>query len=244
MPQSHIVLTQTYLDQTRLEKLLAKVFFETKEGSNFTLSQLPSNLPSDNKLDEVWTKFLSRGRILTPNLTGKKDFTESLLGFYEIYPQPTLLFLGSLNDYSLPMQEGMLKLLEEPPANLQILLLAQDRINILPTITSRCQFHQLPKSLVVALLDQDLLEKTKTKLPGVANWLKTWLTSPAPAWPDLKNVEREEIDFWLWQVQSYLEEYYKQKPERALAGKLTQALQARQLNRQNLQKKFVLGWLG
>ena len=61
--------------------------------------------------------------------------------------------------------------------------------------------------------------------------------------PDLKNVEREEIAFWLWQIQVYLENFYKHQPHFNYLKQLTKVVQARQLNQQNLQKKFVLAWL-
>ncbi len=238
MPQSHIVLTHTFIDQDRLTRILATRFSDKEKK----LFDLKTHDPKQN-LANAWQKLQAEGRALQPELAEKKDFTESLLGFYEVYPQPTLLFLGNLSKYSLPMQEGMLKLLEEPPTNLSVILYAHDRSEILPTISSRCQFHQLSNNFVMQNLDESLLEKTKKKLPPVRDWLKLMIVGNSLELPDLKNVEREEIDFWLWQLQAYAEEYYRKEPQGTLAKILDKILHSRKLNRQNLQKKFVLGWL-
>jgi hypothetical protein len=41
----------------------------------------------------------------------------------------------------------------------------------------------------------------------------------------------------------YLENFYKHQPHWTYLHQLAKVIQARQLNQQNLQKKFVLAWL-
>ncbi len=240
MSYAHIVLTQTYVNYDKLKKLIAKAFFYHQ---NRTFLHNLEALLNSSDLAAFWNHQLATGTILEPNLDTKQEFTDSLLDFYVQYSQPTLLFLGNLENFSLPMQEGMLKFLEEPPEKLEIILFAQERYYILPTIGSRCQLHRLPKQLVMQLLDQDLLQKTQQKLPPVGLFCKQFLLNGPLVLPDLKNVERKELDFWLWQVQTYLENFYQQQPHVNYFSKLTKVIQARQLNQQNLQKKFVLAWL-
>jgi DNA polymerase III, gamma/tau subunits len=239
MLQAHIFLTQTYTDQSKLKKLITKACLQ---NPTTIVNNLTSFLEDPN-LDSFWNQQLVKGTVLEPNLDTKKEFTDSLLEFYVRYTKPTLLFLGNLDSFSLPMQEGMLKFLEEPPQNLIIILFAQERVNILPTISSRCQLHRLPNQLVLGLLDQKLLEQTKNKLPAADSACKHLVLHKPLSLPDLKNVEREEIDFWLWQVQVYLENFYKHQPHWNYLHQLAKVIQARQLNQQNLQKKFVLAWL-
>jgi len=223
-----------------LQKLVARSYFATLKTQFANLLYT-----SDTKveLDKLWYKLLAQGLVLQPNLSAKKDFTEILLSFYTHYSQPTLLFLGNLSSFSLQMQEGMLKLLEEPPKNLQIILFAQNRSNILPTIASRCWFHNLKSDLVIKILDQNLLAQTQKKLPPVLDFCRSLLSDKKVSVPDLKIVEREELNFWLWQVQFYLENFYKQQPDSKYFNKLTKIIEARKLNEQNLQKKFIFGWL-
>jgi len=239
MLQAHIFLTQTYTDQSKLKKLIAKAWLQ----NSTTIANNLTSFLEDPNLDSFWNQQLVKGTVLEPNLDTKKEFTDSLLEFYVRYTKPTLLFLGNLDSFSLPMQEGMLKFLEEPPQNLIIILFAQERANILPTISSRCQLHRLPNQLVLGLLDQKLLEQTKNKLPAADSVCKHLVLHKPLSLPDLKNVEREEIDFWLWQVQVYLENFYKHQPHWTYLHQLAKVIQARQLNQQNLQKKFVLAWL-
>src|SRR5690606_33119153 len=54
---------------------------------------------------------------------------------------------------SIPAQNALLKVIEEPPSNTQIVLTCTTQANLLPTITSRCQIlsaHDLPKAVQAA----------------------------------------------------------------------------------------------
>jgi predicted house-cleaning noncanonical NTP pyrophosphatase (MazG superfamily) len=178
-------------------------------------------------------------------LSSKDDILSKVHTFYQHYHQPTLLFLGNLSKLSSLFQEGLLRLLEEPPANLYIVLFSHSLQEVLGTISSRCQVHLLASEWLWQHLDEQLLEKVKKKLPPAREVIQQLLKKHVPTIESkqLKTVEREELDFWLWQLQSYVTEFYQQKPNIKLADWLTHILRARQLNQENLQKRLVVDFL-
>lgn len=201
-------------------------------------NNLENNL--EDKINANWHKFQASGQILTANFDDKKDCREQILTFYQNYSKPTLLFLGNLENYSIPLQEGLLKFLEEPPDNLFIILLASNSSQILPTILSRTHKVLLTNSTVFSLLDKEILEKISKNLLGPREIVKEILLGKMPL-IDLKKVERNEFDMWLWQIEKCLEEVFRQKNTPNSAQYLTKILQVRKLNSQNLQKKLAWG---
>jgi len=231
---SYLILTNTFINQDQLQQFITYNFFNSK-AKILTLDF--ETEPS--KLDKFYKQKQNSGQIIEVKLVDKDDFKNQQNNWYQKYNQPTLLFLGDLNAYSESLQEGMLRLLEEPPVNLFPVLLAQDSSQILPTISSRCKIIQLKKENILKILDPNLLETVKKKLPDIKDSLTAILQNNFLL-PDLSKLEREELDFWLWQIQTYMEAIYKQNPSKQLANKLMTILEARNLNRQNLQKKFSL----
>ena len=233
LAQSILIVTKTRLDQTRLKQLVVREFVAGR------LAQLPDLLSLPTDLAAAYESARNLQRVRSESYAGKREFRESLLGLYVTYDQPTLLYLGNLSDYSEQLQEGLLRLLEEPPENTTVVLSVASLSSVLPTIRSRTQALTLPTELVFALLDPALLEQVKAKLPAPVEAVKKLLQNTALS-VDLKKVEREELDLWLWQLQSYLEQYYLRQPSPAIARALTRVVQASLDNEQNLQKKFVL----
>jgi hypothetical protein len=235
MLQTHLYITQTYIDLDKFYHLLSHYFF--------TKNQLPHKF-EDIKLVDFpdFQKYLDQGRIIFPELDKKDDFREIQMDLEQHFLEPTIVFLGDVSTYSLPMQEGMLKLLEEPVPNLYLVLTSHDQVSLLETITSRSSLHFLPRSLVNQLLDQTLLDKVKQKLPPVGESLKALLKNSFEL-PDLKKVDRPEIDFWLWQLGCYTEEVLKTQPSSQLQNLLYKLKQAQKLNQDNVQKKFALDYL-
>jgi hypothetical protein len=133
--------------------------------------------------------------------------------------------------------------LEEPPANLFAVLFAQNQSQIIPTIKSRSRIHLLPKNIIMQNLEPQMMETVKKKLPLVADIYKLIIQKKLFELPDFKNIEREEISLWLWQLTTYLEMAYTQKPESQIALALEKTIFAQLLNSQNLQKKLVVSWL-
>jgi len=230
---SYLILTNTYIDYQSLQKIVAATFFNSKNqllNLDISLKEIDQNLYHQKQ---------NTGQIIEINIDKKEEFTEQQHNWYQKYSQPTLLFLGDLNNYSENLQEGMLRLLEEPPHNLYPVLFAQDKSQILDTILSRCKIIQLKQKQILELLDPKMLELVKKKLPSVKESLTSILQNNLIL-PELSKIERPELDFWLWQIQTYLEALYKQNPTQNLANKLLSVLNARNLNRQNLQKKLAL----
>jgi hypothetical protein len=179
---------------------------------------------------------------LEPNFSKKVEFREQQNSWYQSYNLPTLFFLGDLSQHSESLQEGMLKFLEEPPANLYPILFAQDGSEILPTILSRATTLSLSRNFVLKHLSGEKLEKIAKTLPPAKQFALDLIGEKRLELPDFSKIERDEIDFWLWQISCWIEEFYKQQPLPKIADKLQKVLRSRKLNQQNLQKKLAVAW--
>ena len=71
------------------------------------------------------------------------------------YPQTRFYFFPDFHLSSIPAQNSFLKLLEEPPANVQFLLSTTNKNKLLPTIISRAKIVFLRNSKIIKI-DQDL----------------------------------------------------------------------------------------
>jgi DNA polymerase III delta prime subunit len=232
-----LYLTQVSLDLEMVNKLIAWNYFLGE------MRPLKFVVPTVSELNQNWSSLQTRGRVMVIDSETKKDMQKLLMGVFQRYSEPTLLFLGNLADYSESLQESLLKLLEEPPRNLIIILYSEVRSDVLPTISSRCQIFGLTTQLVIKHLDTNLQTKVTKKLPSVQESTKLLISGVEPKVADIAKIERDEIDFWLWQIGVNLEYLYAQNPSLIVANVLEKVLTTRQLNRQNLQKKFALGWL-
>jgi hypothetical protein len=239
MIQTYLFLTQTSLELDQIQKNLAQNYF-TENKIEINANQIDENL---------WEKHRNTGQIILfePTDLGNDSKKETFKKFLQndvwvSYASPTLLFLGDLSQYSESLQEGMLKLLEEPPTNLVIIVFAQNLSRIKPTIISRSRIQSIPTQIVFLSLNQKIVEKVK-KLPEPSVVVKNLLSNIKIEVDKVSDYEREEIDMWLWQIETNLGMIYKEKPENKIAESITKVLRARQLNDQNLQKKFSIGWL-
>jgi len=203
--------------------------------------QLNDNAPYE--AFEEFRGYQSQNRIIQLKFDSKKDAREILGGLMQRFPEPTLLFLGNITEYSIPLQEGLLKILEEPPRNLQIIMFAHSAQEILPTIASRSSLIHLPGELVLKILDTDKAQKISKKLPNPTEFTKALLTSQVTqetiSGLDIVKLERDEIDFWLWQVGMNLDHVYSKTPKKGIAVVMKKVLQAKHSNQANVQKKFV-----
>ena len=89
-------------------------------------------------------------------------------------PKVRLYFLAHFHLSSTPAQNSFLKLLEEPPSNVQFILSTDNKNRLLPTIISRVKIVKLrtnEKQTVgtqfIASLFKDLINRTPTKIPFV-----------------------------------------------------------------------------
>lgn len=238
MPNTTLIITQTYLDEKALIERIANTFFNTGKINNFD--------KYNNNLDkEIYSHYKNKNQVLEFNFDQKKDFKANILSFFVRYPNPTLLFLGNLSKYSTALQEGMLKLLEEPPHNLFPVIFSLDTTNILPTISSRSQKILTPINYILANLDPNLLTATKKISPTPLEFSQSLINNYPEniSLPDLKLVEREELNFWLWQVNFYLSKLYQKNPQISLANAIKRVLEVQKLNNSNVQKKMSLGYL-
>jgi replication-associated recombination protein RarA len=242
MQATNLFLTQTCLDLGKIQRQLAFSFF-SKKTFEFDLT-LDSNM-----LEQSWENHISQNQIISfdgsvGDTDNKKENFRRFISqeVYIKYNNPTILFLGDLTRYSESLQEGMLKLLEEPPVNLYIVLFAQNLSQIKPTIISRCRIILLENKIIFANLDPKLLEKVK-KLPEPKVAVAALINNKKVEIEKVADFERDELDFWMWQIQTNLSMLYSQQPQTQIAEAISRTLKARQLNFQNLQKKFAVGQL-
>jgi len=249
MIQTHIWITQTIIEENWLNALVAYNFLEkSDESEKGQQNERDQKKISEKDLEIAKKSFITyqnNGQILTPNLTSKSDFKEYSLGLYKTFPTKTLLFLGSLSDYSIQVQEGMLKLLEEPPQNLIICLYVKNQSELLPTILSRSQIHTISDEVIKACLSTGLIEKVKKLFPSPSQTLSKILSNNSTDFLDevfknIAKVERNEIDFWLWQLEYYCVQSFQQKPHDYLTKTLFNIQKARKLNSSSVQKKLAI----
>ena len=239
MIQTYLFLTQTSLELSNIQKNLAQNYFVTYK------LETNSN-PTDEK---IWEKYRNSGQIILfePKEASKISDVVQFNSFVsdnlsKVFEKPTLLFLGDLSELSNGVQEASLKLLEEPPHNLIIIIFAQNLSRIKPTIISRSRVQTIPLEIVFQNLKLKVVEKVK-KLPEPKLVVKNLMSNINVEVEKVSDYEREEIDMWLWMVETNLGVKYKEQPEPKIAEAITKVLRARQLNNQNLQKKFSIGWL-
>jgi hypothetical protein len=236
MIQTHIFITETFVDQTYLAALLAFHFFE--KNSTFDSIKLTKD---EDDLIKKFESYMNTQSVILANLDGKKDYKKQLLSFYSHYEKPTLLFLGNISDYSIELQEGMLRLLEEPPANIHIILTCHTKQALLPTISSRARLYNLPSDIIFTLLNKSFLETVKKKLPLPLDTAKKIIHNSFQA-SDIKEIsklDRQHISLWLWQVGKYLDEIYKNQPSILVAKSIEKVMKSSELNRANTLKKLI-----
>jgi DNA polymerase III delta prime subunit len=235
--QSNIILTSTTIDLFKLKTLIAQCFFE---NPNLTILDITKTF-NQHKKNISYTTLLSKVNVIDLDFNEKKDFKKTILGLWQVRERPTILFLGDLEKYSLSLQEGMLKLLEEPPENIYIYLFSRTADSILPTIKSRSRLIFLPTEIVYEILDKEILVTANEKLGSPKNIIIELLKSDSKSTvANISKIERNEINFWLWQIVQNLVVIFEQKPSSIVAKKIKQVLLAIKYNNDNVQKKFVI----
>lgn len=232
--QSILVVTHAQVNEDLLRKYIAKDFFAGKLNSIIELSS------DDANLEFQWELLLNSRRIKTDHYAKKQDFRQSVMELYESYEQETLIFLGNLTQYSIQLQEGMLRLLEEPPSNAFVVLFVNDLSSVLSTIRSRSRIVSLNSEMVFKLLRPDLSESVQKKLPAPQTTVKHIINHQEVVVDAIAKLDREEIDLWLWQLQTYLEQYYQQDTRFTIGQALTRVLQAKKFNQSNMLKRLVI----
>jgi DNA polymerase III, delta subunit len=241
MIQSHIFLTHTYVDNYDLASIIACNYFQQNHHDFRTID---FNIPS-NERHLLMEKMRNLQQINIISFDSKKDYRDEIMSLYKHHDKPSLLFLGNISDYSIQLQEGMLRLLEEPPENLIIILFSHSRSALLPTITSRSSIHNLPMQDIFQVLHKEFTEHAKKTLPSPLEVSKALINDRFhySQVKDISKIDREVIGLWLWQVSMYLSKIYESNSSIQVSKGIKRVLQAIELNNANVQKKFVIAQL-
>ncbi len=105
----------------------------------------------DKKLVGEYINKLKPGCLFFEIMPSTKEFSiddiKNLIKETKIFnPQKRIYFLENFNLSSIPAQNSFLKLLEEPPSNVQFILSSDNKNSLLPTIVSRTKIIKLKKT--------------------------------------------------------------------------------------------------
>lgn len=108
-------------------------------------------ISSDKKQVEKYISKLKVGCLFFEILPTTKEYSiddiKNLIKETKIFnPQTRIYFLDNFNLSSIPAQNSFLKLLEEPPSNVQFVLRTESNNSLLPTIISRTKIIKLQKN--------------------------------------------------------------------------------------------------
>lgn len=242
---THLFLTHTYLDRTLRNAIAYSYLQQLSSGLQpRTIWELFSSQRSHmiEQAKNIYDSALNTQALLIPTLKTKDEYKDFFVDLYTKHSKPVVLLLGDLSRIDETAQEGMLKVLEEPPEHVTLVLFSHHSASIKPTILSRSVLHTFPLNLAIQILDQEIAEATKLLLPNYRDTLQKIIKhQPVELTKDLKKIEREHIDFWLWQLSYYIEQLGLQQTEHLthLRERLAAVLYTAYLNSGNLQKKLL-----
>lgn len=140
---------------------------------------IPFLLISDDKviIDDYVNKFKNNALFFEVIPKGNEysiDDIKSIIKETKVfYPKTRIYFFCDFHLSSIPAQNSFLKLLEEPPSNIQFILSTNNKNGLLPTIISRTKIVKLQRSdkqnpvgtqFVVPLIE-GLINQTSTGIP-------------------------------------------------------------------------------
>lgn len=107
---------------------------------------------------------------------------------------PRIVWIEEANLLTIPAQNSLLKMLEEPPAMTSFYLTCQTSTMLLPTIRSRCQIIEITKTL-------------SSNDPKILSDLKLIMAmTPGDRLSSILKRDRSETILWLTQIESALSE--------------------------------------
>ncbi|MGL4758770.1 MAG: hypothetical protein ACRCXZ_05515 [Patescibacteria group bacterium] len=194
------------------------------------------------------TKFLdyltknNPGKWLITDYVSKSDFKEDYANLNIEYPTRTNIYLGNLDDLSLNFQQSILKFLEEPPANLQIFISKSNEYKLLGTIKSRTELVNISIEQALNMIDQDYIDKLKGYFLPPSDAVKKLLNSSMELedFGDLANIERSDLNFYLWQIKLNLTYLYASTFDTKIAKRIIDIQSCQQNLLDNCQKKISL----
>jgi DNA polymerase-3 subunit delta' len=123
----------------------------------------------DNKLVNSYLNKLKRDNIFFEITPSTKEYSiddiKSLIKETKVFhPKTRIYFLANFHLSSIPAQNSFLKLLEEPPFNVQFVLSTNNKNNLLPTIISRVKIIKLRGKNERGNVDKFVVDETKIPL--------------------------------------------------------------------------------
>lgn len=126
-------------------------------------------LSKDSKLVKKYVDNLKVGSLFFGITPLTKEFSiddiKNLKKEAKIFnPQTRIYFLENFHLSSIPAQNSFLKLLEEPPSNVQFVLTTDNKNNLLPTIISRVKIVKLQENEKPGNVNKFVFDETKIPL--------------------------------------------------------------------------------
>jgi hypothetical protein len=235
---NHIFITNFIVDSDLLSKNIASYLIESSKTKNYRFDW--DQFLSFSNTDSVAQRLVNTGQIMVLPTQSKQDLSQNLLPFFVKYDEPTYLILGSLSDVSIAMQEGLLRFVEEPPQNLNLILTARSKSEILTTLISRCEIKILPTKVAVSYLNKEKNEELLKDLPKPRDFIQSLLQNKRPTNPEFKNVSRDAWETWLWQLEYLCTEIiFKNPNDSRLNSIFENIIKAKSLNQANVLNRFV-----
>lgn len=105
-------------------------------------------LSKDSKLIEKYIDDIKIGNLFFEVIPSTKEYSiddiKNIFKETKIFnPKTRIYFLANFHLSSIPAQNSFLKLLEEPPVNVQFILSTDNKNNLLPTVVSRTKIVKL-----------------------------------------------------------------------------------------------------
>lgn len=135
---------------------------------------------NDDKLVSDYVNELKKDTFFFEVIPSTKEYSiEDIKGLIKetkvFHPKTRIYFLENFHNSSIPAQNSFLKLLEEPPSNVQFVLSAFNKNQLLPTIISRVKIVKLQKNDERDVVDKFVVDEMEglinqtptTKIPAV-----------------------------------------------------------------------------
>jgi hypothetical protein len=185
-------------------------------------------------------KFINKQQIIIFNSKSKENLSQNLISLYVKYNEPTWLILGNLSEISNAMQQGLLRFIEEPPQNLNIILTARSKSDILSTITSRCEIKPIPSFVSFNYINKEKNDELTSAFQSPKDFLQILLQNRTTNPPEFKNVSRDGLETWLWQLEYLTSQVIlKNGSSDRLEHIFENILEAKELNQANVLNRLI-----
>jgi len=232
---NHLLITNFLVDEDRLAQDLAANALSGDSLKPIDWVDFDTNIGND-----TISHLINSKQILTLGTESKQDLAQFLIPFFIRYDRPTYLILGSLSKISLGMQQGLLRFIEEPPKNLNLILTARAKTQALTTIISRCDLRVLPTAIALKYIDREKNSELTASLPESKAFIQNLIKNSKIPNPNFKTISREGLEIWLWQLEYFVSEVIlKNGPSSKLTQIFENILQAKKLNQANVLNRLV-----